>query len=61
MPYLESKGIKDYLFVKDICEDVKIDELEILEQIGGGGFALVYRAIWKGREVAVKALFDPNV
>lgn len=47
-------------FVKSLfslCAVLHIDfsELALEEMIGVGGFGKVYRAIWKGREVAVKA------
>ena len=31
------------------------------DQIGGGGFSLVYRAMWRGTPVAVKKWFDPEM
>lgn len=36
-------------------------EVEILGRIGGGGVALVHRGRWRGKEVALKRLFDPKV
>ncbi len=36
-------------------------ELEIENEIGGGGFALVHRGMYRGASVAIKALFDPKV
>jgi serine/threonine-protein kinase CTR1 len=41
-------------------KEIKEEELEQGPQIGGGGFALVYRGRYKGRSVALKTLFDPN-
>ena len=38
-----------------------MSQLEMGDRIGGGGFALVYRGVYKGQEVAIKALFDPKV
>lgn len=35
--------------------EIDFSELELEEIIGVGGFGKVYRGIWKGREVAVKA------
>ena len=36
--------------------EINLDEIEIEEMIGGGGFALVYRAVYNGNLVAMKAL-----
>jgi len=37
-------------------EDIDVSELEFGKRIGGGGFAIVYKAKWRGKSVAVKAL-----
>ena len=43
-------------------QEIKFDEeIELGEMIGGGGFALVYEGKWRGRQVALKTLFDPRV
>lgn len=39
---------------------IPYEELDIQDQIGGGGFSLVYRGLWKGTPVAIKKWFDPN-
>ncbi|GBG29214.1 Protein kinase, putative [Hondaea fermentalgiana] len=39
---------------------IDIREVEVGEQIGGGGFAIVYEGFWKGKQVALKTLFDPR-
>ncbi|GFH22513.1 protein kinase domain-containing protein, partial [Haematococcus lacustris] len=39
---------------------ISYDELDVQDQIGGGGFSLVYRGLWKGTPVAIKKWFDPN-
>ena len=31
--------------------EIPFDELDVRDQIGGGGFSLVYRAFWKGTPV----------
>ena len=41
--------------------EIPYEELDIRDQIGGGGFSLVYRAFWKGTPVAVKRWFDPDM
>lgn len=43
-----------------LSPDIHAEELEIRDNIGGGGFALVNRAIWHGTPVAVKRFFDPE-
>jgi hypothetical protein len=40
---------------------IPIEELDIQDQIGGGGFALVHRGLWKGTPVAIKTWFDPSM
>ena len=42
-------------FDQDRPFEVEFDELDLEEVIGVGGFGKVYRGIWKGEEVAVKA------
>uniref|UniRef100_A0A7R9VLW3 non-specific serine/threonine protein kinase n=1 Tax=Chlamydomonas euryale TaxID=1486919 RepID=A0A7R9VLW3_9CHLO len=42
------------------ASQIPYEELDIQDQVGGGGFAIVYRATWKGTPVAVKKWFDPN-
>lgn len=42
-------------------QQIEAGEVEIHEQIGGGGVALVYRGLWGGHDVAIKTLFDPKV
>ena len=44
-----------------VWEVADMDDVEIGERIGGGGFAIVYEGYWKGRHVALKTLFDPRV
>ncbi|EFJ44528.1 hypothetical protein VOLCADRAFT_76279 [Volvox carteri f. nagariensis] len=39
---------------------IPYEDLEVQDQIGGGGFSLVYRGFWKGTPVAIKKWFDPN-
>ena len=41
--------------------EVPFDELDIRDQIGGGGFSVVYRAFWRGTPVAVKRWLDPDL
>jgi predicted Ser/Thr protein kinase len=36
--------------------EIDYDELEIGDILGSGGFGEVYRAMWKGTEVAVKVM-----
>jgi predicted Ser/Thr protein kinase len=37
------------------------DELDVQDQIGGGGFSIVYRGFWRGTPVAIKRWFDPQM
>lgn len=41
--------------------NIDIEDVEVGDQIGGGGFAIVYEGYWKDRRVALKTLFDPRV
>lgn len=41
-------------------KDIKLADLEIGDQIAGGGFAIVYSGRWQGKKVALKTLFDPD-
>lgn len=45
------------------CEEVSYEDFDIGDRIGGGGFAIVWKAGWRatGRQVAVKELFDPRM
>lgn len=38
-----------------------MDELEIGEKIGQGGFSSIYRGFFSGTPVAIKKIFDPNI
>ena len=37
-------------------DDIAYEDVEIGDQIGGGGFALVYKGKYKGKSVALKTL-----
>jgi len=41
--------------------EIDYSELEIYEEIGKGGFAIIYKGKWRGTDVAIKKLFDPNI
>jgi hypothetical protein len=41
--------------------EIRLDELELGEQLASGGFGQVYRATWKGTEVAVKVMASEQV
>jgi len=40
--------------------NIAFDELEIGEQLGAGGYGTVHKAKWKGGDVAVKVMTDPD-
>lgn len=42
-------------------EDVDISEIEIGKKLGGGGFAVVFLARFRGKRVAAKVLVDPKI
>jgi hypothetical protein len=48
------------LLTRRAASQIPYEDLEIQDQIGGGGFSLVYRGLWKGTPVAIKKWFDPN-
>ncbi|KAA0172987.1 hypothetical protein FNF27_05478 [Cafeteria roenbergensis] len=41
--------------------EVPIEEIEIGKKLGGGGFAVVFLARWRGKQVAAKVLVDPKI
>lgn len=41
--------------------EIRRDELSFREKLGAGGFGKVYRAIWQGKEVAVKTVKDSTI
>lgn len=41
--------------------EIDYDELEVGEQLGAGGYGQVYKAMWKGTEVAVKLMASERV
>jgi serine/threonine protein kinase len=41
--------------------EISIDELSIGKKLGGGGFAVVFLAKWRGQHVAAKILVDPKI
>lgn len=45
---------------RSASSQIPFEELEMQDQIGGGGFSLIYKGSWKGTPVAVKKWFDPN-
>ncbi|OQS06075.1 serine/threonine protein kinase [Thraustotheca clavata] len=40
---------------------IRFEELTVGEKIGGGGVGIVYSGTYRGKEVALKTLFDPRV
>lgn len=44
----------------DSALEMSAEELDVREQVGGGGFSLVYKALYHGAPVAVKKWFDPR-
>jgi len=37
-------------------EEISMKSIQVGDEIGGGGFAIVYDGIWKKRKVALKTL-----
>jgi serine/threonine protein kinase len=40
--------------------EIPFDELDLRDRVGGGGYSVVYRALWRGTPVAVKRWLDPH-
>lgn len=43
--------------VREITEN----DLQFGEQIGQGGFSVIYKGLLNGTPVAIKKIFDPNI
>jgi hypothetical protein len=41
--------------------EIPFEELDIKEQINGGGFSVIHKGFWRGSRVAIKKIFDPNL
>jgi len=41
--------------------NIEYEDLDVREQVGGGGYSLVFRGFWKGCPVAIKRWFDPKL
>ena len=42
-------------------EQIKFDDIEVGERIGGGGVGVIYRGYYKDQSVALKTLFDSRI
>ncbi|KAJ5066257.1 hypothetical protein M0811_03590 [Anaeramoeba ignava] len=50
--------IENQIGFEDNYNEVDLSEFELKEEIGKGSFGKVFRAIWRGKEVAVKQIFE---
>ena len=41
--------------------EITINDIEIGEQIGQGGFSVIHKGLLNGTPVAIKKIFDPNI
>eukprot|EP00924_Labyrinthula_sp_SR-Ha-C_P001381 snap_masked-scaffold_44-processed-gene-1.53-mRNA-1 protein AED:0.71 eAED:0.71 QI:0/-1/0/1/-1/1/1/0/303 len=41
--------------------EVHENEIQVGTKIGGGGFGIVYRSSWEGKDVAMKKILDPRI
>lgn len=41
--------------------EIQIQDLEIQDQIGQGGFSVIHKGLLNGTPVAIKKIFDPNI
>ena len=41
--------------------EISLDDLEIGQQIGQGGFSVIHTGLCNGTPVAIKKIFDPNI
>lgn len=42
-------------------DEIKLEEVTILNKISQGGFSIVQRGIFRGTEIAIKRIFDPVI
>lgn len=43
------------------CREIALRDVELGEELSGGGFCIMYDAMWSGIKVAVKRIFDPVI
>ena len=41
--------------------EITMNDIEIGEQIGQGGFSVIHKGLLNGTPVAIKKIFDPNI
>ena len=41
--------------------EISINDIEVAEQIGQGGFSVIHKGLLNGTPVAIKKIFDPNM
>ena len=41
--------------------EISINDIEVSEQIGQGGFSVIHKGLLNGTPVAIKKIFDPNM
>ena len=55
----ENRRLREQLVRQE--EEIAFRDLDLRDEIGGGGFSVVHRALWHGAPVAVKQWFDPSM
>lgn len=54
LPFLYNTWAKPPQMLTTLTLQVSVDEIDLAEQIGRGGFGAVYKGTWRGASVAVK-------
>lgn len=58
----ENAALKEQLatLTRNAGLHIPYEDLDVQDEIGGGGYSIVHRGLWLGAPVAIKKWFDPS-